>query len=252
MSKEEILFIRNMLLDRRSSVLERVRKISAAWLEMEDRAIEIQEEAQKASISRSNETLDQNSKREIEQIDIALFKISLGDYGICESCGDDIAPKRLQVLPWARLCVECARDFEKQKKTLPRETETVVSGKVPDEFTGMAGEKIVGLIYDRFNADERIDTDDLAVSFRRGVVYLDGAVATEAEHELIVRVLTESMGFSAVVDRIGVGEVQPDNDELQVGSSENAGGDSHFFSDRDLSSEQSFEAQGSASDGIYS
>ena len=35
MSKEEILFLRTVLLDRRSSILERVQKLAAAWQELE-------------------------------------------------------------------------------------------------------------------------------------------------------------------------------------------------------------------------
>ena len=93
MSKEEILFLRNVLLDRRSSVLERVQRLAAAWLELEERAIELEEEAQKASIAKPYDKLDENGKIEIEQIDMALAKMSLGDYGVCESCGDDIAPE---------------------------------------------------------------------------------------------------------------------------------------------------------------
>ncbi|MGA7640754.1 MAG: TraR/DksA family transcriptional regulator, partial [Syntrophobacteraceae bacterium] len=117
MSKQEILFLRNMLLESRSSILERVRRLAAAWQEMEEPAIELEEEAQKASITKPYDKLDENGKIEIEQIDLALIKMSLGDYGVCESCGDDIAPRRLQAIPWARLCVECARDYEKQHRS---------------------------------------------------------------------------------------------------------------------------------------
>ena len=113
MSKEEVVFLRNMLLERRSSILERVRRLAAAWQELEEPAIELEEEAQKASLVKPYDKLDENGKIEIEQIDLALIKMSLGDYGVCESCGDDIAPRRLQVIPWARLCVECARRLRK-------------------------------------------------------------------------------------------------------------------------------------------
>ena len=43
----------------------------------------------------------------VNQIRAALSKIDEGVYGICEECGSPIAPKRLDVLPWARLCVSC-------------------------------------------------------------------------------------------------------------------------------------------------
>ena len=42
----------------------------------------------------------------------ALTRLSTGDYGVCEDCEEAISPRRLQAIPWARLCVKCqeARD----------------------------------------------------------------------------------------------------------------------------------------------
>jgi DnaK suppressor protein len=37
----------------------------------------------------------------------ALTRIDEGTYGLCESCDDPIAAKRLDAVPWARLCVSC-------------------------------------------------------------------------------------------------------------------------------------------------
>ncbi len=244
MSKEEILFLRNVLLDRRSSILERVRMLAAAWLELEERAIELEEEAQKASIAKPYDKLEGNGKNEIEQIDLALAKMSLGDYGTCESCGDDIAPRRLQAIPWARLCVDCARDFEKQHKSLPQTTGTVVSGKIPDEYQGLTNEQTVHLVYERLQSDERIETEELRISFRKGVIFLDGAVDTETEHEIILQILTDSMGFSAIVDRIGVNDLIMERDEFAGDSPGVDGLDSHLFYDREALHEDTFETKG--------
>ena len=38
----------------------------------------------------------------------ALDKLAEGAYGTCEQCGGPIAPERLEVRPWALLCVSCA------------------------------------------------------------------------------------------------------------------------------------------------
>jgi DnaK suppressor protein len=42
----------------------------------------------------------------------ALTKMDLGTYGTCERCGNEIPIERLDALPWAILCVECARKGE--------------------------------------------------------------------------------------------------------------------------------------------
>jgi DnaK suppressor protein len=44
----------------------------------------------------------------IEDIDRALVKIDDGTYGKCDVCGNDIGSARLDALPAASRCVECA------------------------------------------------------------------------------------------------------------------------------------------------
>jgi DnaK suppressor protein len=41
------------------------------------------------------------------EIERALAKLAEGSYGRCDSCGDEIAPERLEALPAATLCVAC-------------------------------------------------------------------------------------------------------------------------------------------------
>ena len=44
---------------------------------------------------------------EVEEIDVALAKLDRGTYGVCESCRHKIPEVRLEVIPHARLCVQC-------------------------------------------------------------------------------------------------------------------------------------------------
>lgn len=45
-------------------------------------------------------------------VDRALRKMDVGSYGTCERCGEPIPLERLEALPWAILCVDCARKGE--------------------------------------------------------------------------------------------------------------------------------------------
>jgi DnaK suppressor protein len=38
----------------------------------------------------------------------ALRRLDEGSYGVCETCGAEISPKRLEVVPYAQLCQSCA------------------------------------------------------------------------------------------------------------------------------------------------
>ena len=45
---------------------------------------------------------------EIRQVKAALQRVRQGRYGICESCEEEIPPRRLAAVPTAARCVDCA------------------------------------------------------------------------------------------------------------------------------------------------
>jgi len=45
---------------------------------------------------------------EIGDLDAALGKVEEGTYGICEICGKEIAPERLEAMPGTRTCIDHA------------------------------------------------------------------------------------------------------------------------------------------------
>ncbi|MGB8859669.1 MAG: TraR/DksA C4-type zinc finger protein [Ilumatobacteraceae bacterium] len=45
---------------------------------------------------------------QLAAVDAALARAEGGVYGICEVCGRQIAPERLDAIPWAATCVACA------------------------------------------------------------------------------------------------------------------------------------------------
>lgn len=46
--------------------------------------------------------------RERDELEQAVQRVRSGDYGRCERCGQTIGPQRLEALPAARRCVDCA------------------------------------------------------------------------------------------------------------------------------------------------
>ncbi len=91
-------------------------------LELEDR---LNSQASQAIATDTNEMADEIDRASIEEarrlelnriehdklhlrkLRGALKRISEGDFGYCESCGDEISLKRLQARPESRFCVEC-------------------------------------------------------------------------------------------------------------------------------------------------
>lgn len=57
--------------------------------------------------------LSETQRRKIQDIDAALDRMAKGEYGICEECGEEISPRRMDVRPFSRYCIECKTDIEK-------------------------------------------------------------------------------------------------------------------------------------------
>jgi DnaK suppressor protein len=58
-------------------------------------------------------TLEESDVRLLTAIDRALERIDTGTYGGCVNCGAQIAPERLEAMPWATLCIDCKRREER-------------------------------------------------------------------------------------------------------------------------------------------
>jgi len=79
------------------------------------------------SLDRAAKELDRNVElmirnRErllIKEIHAAMQRLDQGGFGICETCGEQIAEKRLQAKPTTRLCVHCQATEERVKRPLP-------------------------------------------------------------------------------------------------------------------------------------
>ena len=53
--------------------------------------------------------------RELSKINQALERIRNGRYGKCDNCGQSIKVARLQAVPYATECIECARAGERKR-----------------------------------------------------------------------------------------------------------------------------------------
>jgi len=52
--------------------------------------------------------LEAEAKVEIQLLSNVISRIEKGQYGICQSCGENIAQQRLAVQPSAIKCIQCA------------------------------------------------------------------------------------------------------------------------------------------------
>jgi len=95
------------------SKLDELLKLSGGREELEIQAMADPLDQVKLSTDRDMavETLNQQA-RSIHDIRAALERIEEGTYGSCERCEEPIPSKRLDALPWARMCVTCQSEVE--------------------------------------------------------------------------------------------------------------------------------------------
>ncbi|GBE15373.1 MAG TPA: TraR/DksA family transcriptional regulator [Proteobacteria bacterium] len=115
MTKEGLDSYRAILLERRMDLDELMTKRADDALDASlDENKDTLERARASYATDFNISLREKITRDIREIDQALERITGGEFGICELCGDEIQKKRLEVRPNARYCIKCKEDIEKR------------------------------------------------------------------------------------------------------------------------------------------
>jgi DnaK suppressor protein len=85
--------------------------LSAGLRNREDIAIEKTPDAlDEVQLAGERELAIRNLDREsnlLRNVRTALARINDGSYGVCMHCEEDIKPKRLEAVPWAKYCIRC-------------------------------------------------------------------------------------------------------------------------------------------------
>jgi DnaK suppressor protein len=108
-----------------NQILAKARRLSrqAASLDIQP-GEDIADQSTEEILRETELTLMTEEQRKLHLIEEALRRISEGTYGVCVDCGKRIASKRLDLIPYAKLCVHCKEareandglppDFEKR------------------------------------------------------------------------------------------------------------------------------------------
>ncbi|MDR1382826.1 MAG: TraR/DksA family transcriptional regulator [Planctomycetaceae bacterium] len=105
-----------ILWERRQIILQKLDTGLDTPEETADKGGDMADIAQDASENELSFHLAEVESRELDKIDAALDKLAEGTYGICESCGKQIAVARLKALPFANKCIQCQEQDEQEGK----------------------------------------------------------------------------------------------------------------------------------------
>ena len=121
MDKRKAKTYRDKLMVRREGLVGQVQAAEAYTRERDAEAT--QDPADMAANAYTKELLvsmSANDRQLLESIDAALERIEKGKYGKCVNCGQPIQEKRLEAVPWARLCLRC-QDLNERGLLTPEE-----------------------------------------------------------------------------------------------------------------------------------
>ena len=121
-SRSEFLnSVREHMLETKSKLLEEMDTDQKAQREgNKDEGMDTYDLASEERDREINFILSDRERVKIKQIDDALERLDEGTYGVCESCGLEIAEERLQAMPFTRLCRDCQQEQEKEAKSQRR------------------------------------------------------------------------------------------------------------------------------------
>ncbi len=89
-------------------------------LELEEmRDLELNDEGDYAAASAEtivDSAILVQQRKELNEIELALDKIKVGTFGVCEMCEEPIGRPRLEVKNFARFCITCREINEKETK----------------------------------------------------------------------------------------------------------------------------------------
>jgi DnaK suppressor protein len=170
---------------------------------------ELEERAQEERAARTLARLDDRALREIGEIHAALQRIIDGTYGQCVDCGCVVPAARLRAVPATAFCVECAREEEagEARPGPSAAVELARPGRLPPDLAPLLDREVEESLRDVIHDDRRIDVQELRLTCRHGVVHLDGAVPSEAEHRMLLKLMTDVAGCEDVIDHVQVNEL---------------------------------------------
>jgi DnaK suppressor protein len=94
-------------------------EISAGLVRREGIAVEKAADAlDEVQLASERDLAIRNLQRESElsrSICSALVRIKDGSYGVCLHCGGEIKATRLDAVPWAKYCIRCQEDADRQE-----------------------------------------------------------------------------------------------------------------------------------------
>ena len=117
MKKKDLDKFKNLLLIEKQSILHHLTELEGASVtELTQSGGDPVDLASLEITQSAIQKLGNREKKLLEKIDHALAKFEAGEFGVCERCGEDISPARLEARPVAQYCIDCKTELEQNER----------------------------------------------------------------------------------------------------------------------------------------
>jgi hypothetical protein len=107
--------------------------------------------------------------------------------------------------------VDCASGQETRRLPIPEEVRH--PGPIPPDLRLLSDVELEAVVRELVKDDGRVDLDELHIVCRHGVVHLGGSLPSEAEHSILLQLITDVLGLEEIVDHVQVKELLWDREE---------------------------------------
>jgi hypothetical protein len=120
------------------------------------------------------------------------------------NCRKPIGEERLRSTPTTTVCRECSGRVETQLGEPEPGDEPPAAGRLPPDLEQLDDDELAEHLIELVREDGQVDMNELQIGARSGVVYLEGAVPSESEHDVLLNILTDVAGIQEIIDNLDV------------------------------------------------
>ena len=113
MDGKKLDYFKDKLLQKQLSLMNMVQRTEGYGREKEQDTQDVADMAVESYTKEFNFGKSSGDRHILQLVREALDRIEDKSYGTCTNCENTIGPKRLEAVPWTRLCIQCQDLLEK-------------------------------------------------------------------------------------------------------------------------------------------
>ena len=116
MKQQDLETVRKHLIGLREDIVDEMRRKNAEAASLRDEGVgDLEDLGLMNNLGEFLHLLSDRKREELVLIDEALERLKEGSYGHCQECEKPIEAERLEVRPFARFCIACKAQKEKEE-----------------------------------------------------------------------------------------------------------------------------------------